>query len=91
MTSADKLVYCSLMDSPKRCRQIMIQGKVRSLPVIDNGEIRGIITEHALDSLAFFYDHLNNKLEDVMVTKGLTKTEIRVPKEAVRRQVKYIE
>jgi protein phosphatase PTC7 len=34
MTPAERLIYCSPLDSVRRCREIMFQNKVRNLPVI---------------------------------------------------------
>lgn len=53
MTSKQQLVYCSPSDSARRCREIMYQCKIRSLPVIDNGEVRGIITAKHLADASF--------------------------------------
>ena len=53
MTSKHHLVYCSPSDSSRRCREIMFQCKIRNLPVIDNGEVRGIITAKHLADASF--------------------------------------
>ena len=53
MTSKNHLVYCSPSDSGRRCREIMFQCKIRNLPVIDNGEVRGIITAKNLADASF--------------------------------------
>jgi len=53
MTSKNHLVYCSPSDSGRRCREIMFQCKIRNLPVIDNGEVRGIITAKHLADASF--------------------------------------
>eukprot|EP00598_Pedospumella_elongata_P000750 CAMPEP_0184970654 /NCGR_PEP_ID=MMETSP1098-20130426/3044_1 /TAXON_ID=89044 /ORGANISM="Spumella elongata, Strain CCAP 955/1" /LENGTH=570 /DNA_ID=CAMNT_0027492613 /DNA_START=288 /DNA_END=2000 /DNA_ORIENTATION=+ len=53
MTTRNHLVYCSPSDSARRCREIMFQCKIRNLPVIDNGEVRGIITAKNLADASF--------------------------------------
>jgi CBS domain-containing protein len=53
MTSKQQLVYCSPSDSARRCREIMFQCKIRNLPVIDKGEVRGIITAKLLADASF--------------------------------------
>ena len=49
----DKLVYCSPNDTARRCREIMFHLKVRNLPVIENGEVRGIINAKILADASF--------------------------------------
>ena len=53
MTSKEKLVYCSPSDTIRKCREIMFQMKIRNLPVIENGEVFGIITIKDLADSAF--------------------------------------
>ena len=44
MTSKDKMIYCSPSDSSRRCREIMFQLRIRNMPVIEDGEVHGILT-----------------------------------------------
>ena len=44
MTKRDKMLYCSPKDTLRQCRQIMFQVKIRNMPVIDKGEVVGIVT-----------------------------------------------
>jgi len=53
MTKREKLVYCSPNDSVQRCREIMFQCKIRNMPVLENGDVKGIITMKALADSSF--------------------------------------
>eukprot|EP00428_Durinskia_dybowskii_P073064 CAMPEP_0170412594 /NCGR_PEP_ID=MMETSP0117_2-20130122/31058_1 /TAXON_ID=400756 /ORGANISM="Durinskia baltica, Strain CSIRO CS-38" /LENGTH=574 /DNA_ID=CAMNT_0010670307 /DNA_START=151 /DNA_END=1875 /DNA_ORIENTATION=- len=53
MTPKENLVYCSPNDSVRRCREIMFQCKIRSLPVIEGGEVKGIVTAKHLADASF--------------------------------------
>jgi CBS domain-containing protein len=43
MATREKLVYCSPLDSVRKCREIMFQVKIRNIPVIESGSCLGII------------------------------------------------
>jgi len=53
MTAKEKLIYCSPSDSSRHCREIMFQCRIRNLPVIEDGEVRGIITAKLLADSSF--------------------------------------
>lgn len=53
MTKRGKLVYCSPEDSVRRCREIMFQCKIRNMPVIDGGIVKGILTMKVLADSSF--------------------------------------
>lgn len=61
MTKREKLVYCSPNDSVQRCREIMFQCKIRNMPVLDNGEVKGIITMKALADSSFSIMEIGGK------------------------------
>lgn len=53
MVKKDKLIFCSPNDSVSRCREIMFQHKIRTVPVLEAGEVLGIITIKDLADSAF--------------------------------------
>jgi protein phosphatase PTC7 len=53
MTRKENIVFCSPNDTSRKCREMMFQTKVRNMPVIDNGEVLGIISQKDLADSAF--------------------------------------
>jgi CBS domain-containing protein len=53
MTTKRKLLYCSPNDSVRRCREMMSQSKIRNMPILENGEVLGIITLKDLADSSF--------------------------------------
>ena len=53
MVKKEKLIFCSPSDTVRRCREIMFQHKVRTVPVLDKGEVLGIITNKDLSDSSF--------------------------------------
>ena len=47
-TRKEKLVYCSPSDTVRKCREIMFQLHIRHLPVIENGEVLGVVSMNVL-------------------------------------------
>jgi predicted transcriptional regulator len=74
ITPRDQLVYCSPSDSSRRCLEIMFQCKIRNLPVIENGEVKGIITAKLLVDASFNLKDSGGKkgfIHNVTGRKGL--------------------
>lgn len=74
MTPKENLIHCSPSDSAKRCREIMFQCKIRNLPVIENGEVKGIITAKHLADASFNIKDTGGKkgfISNVTGRKGL--------------------
>ena len=53
MVKKEKLIFCSPTDSVYQCREIMFQNKIRTVPVIKDGEVLGIITSKDLADSSF--------------------------------------
>ena len=53
MVKKDKLIFCSPSDTVRRCRETMFQHKIRTVPVLEGGEVLGIITNKDLSDSAF--------------------------------------
>ncbi len=74
MTTKDKLVFCSPHDTARRAREMMFQLKIRNMPVIENGEVLGIVTIKDLADSAFSIEDTGGKkgfIENVIGRKGL--------------------
>lgn len=74
MMPKEKLVFCTSTDSRRRCREVMFLSKVRNLPVIDNGEVKGIITVNMLTDSMFSVAEVGGKkgfISNVTGRKGL--------------------
>lgn len=82
MTKKEQLVFCSPNDSVRRVREMMFQLKIRSIPVIDNHEVHGIVTMKDLADSAFSLLQTGGKkgfIHNVTGRKGLpegTKAQI---------------
>jgi len=82
MTKKEQLVFCSPNDSVRRVREMMFQLKIRSIPVIDNNEVHGIVTMKDLADSAFSLLQTGGKkgfIHNVTGRKGLpegTKAQI---------------
>ena len=48
MARKEKIIFCSPNDSVQQCREIMYKNKIRTVPVIKDGEVVGIITSKDL-------------------------------------------
>jgi CBS domain-containing protein len=73
-TKREKLVYCSPTDSVKRCREIMFQLKIRNIPVLDKGEVLGIVTIKDLADSSFSLIDIGGKkgfIHNVTGRKGI--------------------
>ena len=53
MVKKEKLIHCSPTDTVSTCREIMFQHKIRTVPVISDGEVLGIITIKDLADSSF--------------------------------------
>lgn len=74
MTVKDKLIYCSGSDSLSRARDMMQQLRVSNLPVVENNEIIGIITERdVIDPVSSLHDPAGGKKSyfNIMGRKGI--------------------
>jgi len=74
MTPASKMVFCRPDDYVRRCREIMFQLKIRNIPVIEDGKVRGIITLKDLADSAFTVQGTGGKkgfLDNLTSRKGL--------------------
>ncbi|KAJ1425476.1 phosphatase 2C-like domain-containing protein [Ochromonadaceae sp. CCMP2298] len=85
MTAKEQLVYCSPNDTTRRCREIMFQCKIRNLPVIQSGEVKGIVTSKLLADASFNLIETGGKkgfIHNVTGRRGLQgiKTDSAVPR-----------
>lgn len=98
MTGKDKLVYCSPNDSVRHCREIMFQLKIRHMPVLNQGQVIGIITIKDLADSAFSLVDIGGKkgfIHNVTGRKGIPagiklhefKTEDSSSRHSHRRQI----
>lgn len=74
MTTKDKLVYCSPSDTSRRCREVMFLSKIRNLPILENNEVKGIITMKQLADASFNLNDIGGKkgfIKNVTGRKGL--------------------
>lgn len=74
MTKREKLVHCSPDDTVKRCREIMFQCKIRNMPVIENGIVKGILTMKLLADSSFNLQDIGGKkgfIHNVTGRRGL--------------------
>jgi CBS domain-containing protein len=53
MTPKEKMIFCTSEDTVSRVLELMYQVKIRNIPVIDDGEVSGIITLKDLADSAF--------------------------------------
>lgn len=70
----DKLLFCSPNDTALQARQMMSQSKIRHIPVIENGEILGIITIKDLADSSFSVLDIGGKkgfIQNVTGRKGV--------------------
>lgn len=72
-TPKEKLVFCSLGDSVRRCREIMFQLKIRNLPIVESGAVMGIVTVKDLHDSAFSIADIGGKkgFIGISTAKGL--------------------
>lgn len=92
MTPRSQLVYCSPSDSARRCREIMFQCRIRSLPIIDHGEVRGIITAKHLADASFSLKDTGGKkgfISNVTGRKGLP-TGTKINPEALKANARQL-
>ncbi|RYG65439.1 CBS domain-containing protein [archaeon] len=74
MTRREKLVHCSPDDTVKRCREIMFQCKIRNMPVIEDGIVKGILTMKLLADSSFNLQDIGGKkgfIHNVTGRRGL--------------------
>jgi CBS domain-containing protein len=92
MTPKQQLVYCSPSDSSRRCREIMFQCKIRSLPVIDHGEVKGIITAKHLADASFNLKDTGGKkgfIHNVTGRRGLP-TGTKINQQALQKRAEHL-
>lgn len=76
MVKRDQMVFCSPVDTVRKCREIMFQLKIRNIPVIDKGECLGIITIKDLADSAFSVTDTGGKksfIHNISQRKGLAE------------------
>jgi protein phosphatase PTC7 len=74
LTKKDRLIFCSPEDSVRHCREIMFQHKIRHVPVIEDGQILGIVTSAELSDSYFSVVNAGGKrsfMDNVMGRQGL--------------------
>lgn len=92
MTKKEKMVFCSPKDTVTKVLELMYQVKIRNIPVLDNGEVSGIITVKDLADSAFSLMDTGGKkgfIENVTGRKGLpmgTRLNSDIAKTAMERQ-----
>eukprot|EP01041_Mallomonas_annulata_P009951 gene9951-20687_t len=73
-TKKEKMIFCGPKDTVRHCREIMSQLRIRNLPVIENGEVVGIITLKDLADSAFQLSNIGGKkgfIHNVTGRRGL--------------------
>jgi len=73
-TPKDKVIFCSPDDSVRHCREIMFQHKIRHIPVIEDGNILGVINGGELSDSTFSLESAGGKkafMKNVLGRLGL--------------------
>ena len=60
-TPRDKVIFCSPDDSVRHCREIMFQHKIRHIPVLEDGDVLGIINGGELSDSTFTLESAGGK------------------------------
>jgi len=60
-TPRDKVIFCSPDDSVRHCREIMFQHKIRHIPVLEDGNVLGIINGGELSDSTFTLESAGGK------------------------------
>lgn len=77
MTRREKIIYCSPDDTTRRCREIMFQCRIGNMPILDKGEVRGLLTMQALADASFNLLDTGGKkgfIHNVTGRRGLPET-----------------
>lgn len=61
ITPKEKMVYCLPDDTVRHCREIMSQLRIRNLPIIDKGQVVGIVTLKDLADSSFAVTDIGGK------------------------------
>lgn len=69
MTKKEKMIFCRSTDSVSKVLNLMYQVKIRNIPVIDKGEVSGIITLKDLADSAFSAEEAGGKKGFMTTTK----------------------